>query len=152
MTAEAASKTTKKTSRLPKPQAAEVDATKSAKPAGEAEAGKSKRAKSVPKSAPNGTQAVSATADAVAGEESGKGKLKRAKKEKVVRDSFTMPQTDYERIALLKRKCLDAGVAVKKSELLRAGLQLLEAAPPKRLLAAISALEAVKTGRPAKGE
>ncbi|WP_395065285.1 hypothetical protein [Paraburkholderia silvatlantica] len=74
------------------------------------------------------------------------------KKDKVVRDSFTMPKTDYQRIALLKRKCLEAGVEVRKSELLRAGLQMLEAAPQKRLLAAIEALETVKTGRPAKGD
>ncbi len=78
------------------------------------------------------------------------GKTKRAKKEKVVRDSFTMPRSDYEKIAALKQKCLDAGVSTKKSELLRAGLLLLEAAPLKRLLAAVSAVETVKTGRPAK--
>ncbi|WP_406868452.1 hypothetical protein [Paraburkholderia fungorum] len=77
-------------------------------------------------------------------------KAKRAKKEKVVRDSFTMPKSDYEKIDALKKKCLDAGVSVKKSELLRAGLLMLEAAAPKRLLAAVSAVEAVKTGRPAK--
>lgn len=75
-------------------------------------------------------------------------KTKRPKKEKVVRDSFTMPKTDYERIALLKQKCLDAGAAVKKSELLRAGLIMLAALPNKRLIAAVSAVETVKTGRP----
>ena len=78
------------------------------------------------------------------------GKTKPTKKEKVVRDSFTMPKSDYEKITVLKKKCLDAGVSVKKSELLRAGLLLLEAASDKRLLAAISAVETVKTGRPAK--
>jgi hypothetical protein len=78
------------------------------------------------------------------------GKAKRVKKEKVVRDSFTMPKYDYEKIAALKQKCLDAGVSVKKSELMRAGLLLLESAPAKRLLAAISAVETVKTGRPTK--
>ena len=77
-------------------------------------------------------------------------KAKRAKKEKVVRDSFTMPKFDYEKISALKQKCLDASVSVKKSELLRAGLLLLESAPSKQLLAAISAVETVKTGRPAK--
>ncbi|RAR59877.1 hypothetical protein C7401_1106 [Paraburkholderia unamae] len=81
-----------------------------------------------------------------------KGKDKRAKKDKVVRDSFTMPKADYDRIASLKQKCLEAGVSVKKSELLRAGLQLLEASSEKRLVAAIAALETVKTGRPAKDE
>lgn len=65
-------------------------------------------------------------------------------------DSFTMPKYDYEKIAALKQKCLDAGMPVRKSELLRAGLILLEAVPIKRLLGAISAVETVKTGPPAK--
>ena len=73
-----------------------------------------------------------------------------AKKEKVVRDSFTMPKSDYAKIAALKQKCLDAGISVKKSEVLRAGLLLLEGATSQRLLAAISAVEAVKTGRPSQ--
>jgi hypothetical protein len=77
-------------------------------------------------------------------------KPKRVKKEKVVRDSFTMPKTDYEKLGELKQKCLSAGVAVKKSELLRAGLLLLEAVPLAQLLDAIAAVETVKTGRPAK--
>jgi hypothetical protein len=77
-------------------------------------------------------------------------KKEGVKKEKVVRDSFTMPKSDYEKIAALKQKCLDVGVSVKKSEVLRAGLLLLEGATSKRLLAAISAVEAVKTGRPSK--
>ncbi|NLP64771.1 hypothetical protein [Paraburkholderia sacchari] len=76
-------------------------------------------------------------------------KPKRAKKEKVVRDSFTMPKSDYAKIATLKQKCQDNGVRVKKSELLRAALTMLEAAPDKRLVEAIKALETVKTGRPA---
>ncbi|MBP0589965.1 hypothetical protein J8I87_09570 [Paraburkholderia sp. LEh10] len=79
-------------------------------------------------------------------------KKPRAKKEKekVVRDSFTMPKSDYAKIAELKQRCLDAGVSVKKSELLRAGLNLLAVSPAKRLVAAVQELEAVKTGRPAK--
>ena len=85
-----------------------------------------------------------------AGQATGSAKAKRARKDKVVRDSFTMPKADYEKIAALKQKCLAAGVSVKKSELLRAGLLMLESAAPKRLLAAVSAVEQVKTGRPAK--
>jgi hypothetical protein len=77
-------------------------------------------------------------------------KARRAKKDKVVRDSFTMPKSDYVKFAELKQRCLDAGVSVKKSELLRAGLALLAAAPPKKLIDAVSALDTVKTGRPAK--
>lgn len=77
-------------------------------------------------------------------------KEKRVKKDKVVRDSFTMPKSDYDKIAALKARCLAAGVSVKKSELLRAGLVMLEAAAQKRLLAAVSSVEQVKTGRPSK--
>ncbi len=101
--------------------------------------------------APKAARAIAAdaksdvlNAGAAAGE-----KTKREKKEKVVRDSFTMPKSDYAKIATLKQKCLDEGIHVKKSELLRAGLALLDAVPAKRLVAAIAELEAVKTGRPA---
>ncbi|SAK52897.1 hypothetical protein [Caballeronia ptereochthonis] len=95
--------------------------------------------------------AVEATAakDAVKSPAKPDAKTKRVKKEKVVRDSFTMPKSDYAKIATLKQKCLNNGVRVKKSELLRAALSLLDAAPDKRLIAAIKALETVKTGRPA---
>ncbi|USX06491.1 hypothetical protein NHH62_08180 [Paraburkholderia fungorum] len=92
----------------------------------------------------------SATAEAAPASTPEARKAKPPKKEKVVRDSFTMPKSDYDRIASLKQKCLEAGVSVKKSELLRAGLIMLESAAPQRLLAAVSSLETVKTGRPAK--
>ncbi|KAK43705.1 hypothetical protein BG58_30760 [Caballeronia jiangsuensis] len=74
----------------------------------------------------------------------------RVKKEKVIRDTFTMPRSDYEKIATLTQRCLDAGVPVNKSELLRAGLFLLEAASEEHLRAAASAVEKIKTGRPPK--
>ena len=77
-------------------------------------------------------------------------KSKQAKKEKVVRDSFTMPKSDYDKIATLKQKCADNGVAVKKSELLRAGLLILATATDVQLIAAVGAVETVKTGRPEK--
>ncbi|SDD45164.1 hypothetical protein [Paraburkholderia lycopersici] len=127
------------------------------KPAGKTKAPKSAASTGARKSsAPKSKASAAAPApDAVkkpARETVAKGKDKRAKKDKVVRDSFTMPKADYDRIATLKQKCLEAGVTVKKSELLRAGLQLLEASSAKRLVAAIAALETVKTGRPAKDE
>lgn len=95
-------------------------------------------------------QASAATVEAAQAAPVAEAKAKRVKKEKVVRDSFTMPKSDYEKIAALKQKCLEAGVSVKKSELLRAGLLLLDSATTKRLVAAISAVETVKTGRPAQ--
>jgi hypothetical protein len=75
-------------------------------------------------------------------------KSRRVKKEKVVRDSFTMPKSDYDKIAELKQKCLANGVHVKKGELLRAGLLILAAANVEQLTAAVAAVETVKTGRP----
>jgi hypothetical protein len=89
-----------------------------------------------------------ATSEAVALPVSNEGKGKRPKKEKVVRDSFTMPKSDYAKIASLKQKCTENGVRVKKSELLRAALAMLDAAPAEQLVTAIKELEAVKTGRP----
>jgi hypothetical protein len=73
---------------------------------------------------------------------------KRPKKEKVIRDSFTMPKSDYEQLSALKQKCLENGVTVKKSELLRAGLLILASATAGQLISAVAAVETVKTGRP----
>jgi hypothetical protein len=75
-------------------------------------------------------------------------KQSRAKPGKVIRDSFTMPHADYELIGVLKQRCLGFGVAMKKSELLRAGLSVLQHLPDERLLEVVAAVESVKTGRP----
>jgi len=79
-------------------------------------------------------------------------KNKIASKMKVVRDSFTMPQSDYVKIAELKQVCLKAGLHVKKSELLRAGLHALEKLSAAQLKQAITRIEQIKTGRPRKAD
>lgn len=66
---------------------------------------------------------------------------------RVVRDGFTMPQGDYDILKALKTQCLKSGVEVKKSELLRAGVQALAALPPAKLIERMRALPAVKAGR-----
>ena len=76
---------------------------------------------------------------------------KEESKVKVVRDSFTMPQSDYAKIAELKQICLKAGVPVKKSELLRAGLHALGKLGIAQLKQTIAQMEQIKTGRPKKG-
>lgn len=81
-----------------------------------------------------------------------RNRKEQVKREKVVRDTFTMPRSDYEMIAVLKQRCLDAGVDAKKSELLRAALLLLASEPTERLFATIAALKPVKTGRPPKSK
>jgi len=71
-------------------------------------------------------------------------KLRKA----LVRDGFTMPETDFALIAALKERAVGAGRPAKKSELLRAGLQALAALDAKKLRAALERLEPIKVGRP----
>jgi hypothetical protein len=92
-----------------------------------------------------------APAKVVAKPEKKHKKVKKSEnKVKVVRDSFTMPQADYDLIAALKQKALKAGLQVKKSELLRASLKALSRLSAAQLKRAISDLEKIKTGRPKK--
>lgn len=75
---------------------------------------------------------------------------KKEHKEKVVRDSFTMPQSEYQKIAAIKETCLKAGLPVKKSEVLRAGLKALGEMNAAQLKRSLAGLEKIKTGRPKK--
>lgn len=69
---------------------------------------------------------------------------------KMERDSFTMPKDEYAQIAALKKRLESMGKAVKKSELLRAGLKLLSALDDTKLKTALAAVPTIKTGRPKK--
>ncbi|MDX8380297.1 MAG: hypothetical protein R8K48_09735 [Gallionella sp.] len=69
---------------------------------------------------------------------------------KVVRDSFTMPQNEYQKISDIKSICFKAGLQVKKSEVLRAGVIALCAMSDEQLNKAMSDLDKIKTGRPNK--
>lgn len=77
-------------------------------------------------------------------------KPEKVKKPKAVRDSFTMPKAEYAVIDALKTRAAKAGVPAKKSELLRAGIKALAAMNEAVFLAAVKAVPAIKTGRPAK--
>ena len=74
----------------------------------------------------------------------------KLKKPKLVRDSFTFPKDEYQAIAGLKQKALSLQHSAKKSEILRAGLMLLNGLNDKAFLAALAKVPALKTGRPAK--
>ena len=69
--------------------------------------------------------------------------------ERVIRDSFTMPEHDHKRISDLQRRCLEGGIAVTKSEIIRAGLIALQALPAAELRNYIDSVEKMKPGRPA---
>jgi hypothetical protein len=68
--------------------------------------------------------------------------------DRVIRDSFTMPAQEYDRIGQTRSRCLKSGVSITKSEVLRAGLAALGQMSEADLLALVRALPKVKTGRP----
>ncbi len=73
----------------------------------------------------------------------------KEKKPKLVRDSFTIPKAEYQVLDILKLRAAKLGSPAKKSELLRAGIKALAAMADSAYLAALKAVPAVKTGRPA---
>ncbi len=72
------------------------------------------------------------------------------KKVKVVRDSFTLPKSEFLQIGESKKRALALGVEIKKSELLRAGLQALTGMNDAAFKKALANVPTIKTGRPAK--
>ena len=67
-----------------------------------------------------------------------------------MRDSFTIPQSEYGMIAEIKEACLKAGLKIKKSEVLRAGLKALGRQSAAQWKQALSGLEKIRAGRPKK--
>lgn len=76
------------------------------------------------------------------------GKPVKAKKPKLVRDSFTMPKVEYAVIESLKLRATALTLPAKKSELLRAGIKALAAMSDIDFTSAMSAVPTLKTGRP----
>lgn len=74
----------------------------------------------------------------------------KIKKAKLVRDSFTMPETEYAALGEVKKACLKAGFEVKKSELLRIGVALVRKLSLSTLKKEAGALAPLKPGRPRK--
>lgn len=89
-------------------------------------------------------------AEAPKAEKATKVKKQAQKKPKLIRDSFSIPDTDYSLFATLKQRALTAGVEVKKSEVLRAALVTLAKLDDVELVKAIGLVERIKTGRPKK--
>ncbi|CCD30319.1 hypothetical protein CAGGBEG34_800002 [Candidatus Glomeribacter gigasporarum BEG34] len=67
---------------------------------------------------------------------------------KVVRDTFSIPESDY----LLLNKCKNRGIefkcVVNKSEIVRAGLILLNKLPDEEFVKALKLVKKIKMGRP----
>ena len=79
-------------------------------------------------------------------------KIGKAKKQKLVRDSFTIPKAEYLVLDSLKQRAVKLTRPAKKSELLRAGIKALAALSDAAFLTALEQVPAIKTGRPAGGK
>lgn len=77
-------------------------------------------------------------------------KADKAKKPKMVRDSFTFPKAEYAVLDELKQRAVKLAQPIKKGELLRAGIKALTSMSDAAFLQAIKAVPAIKTGRPKK--
>ena len=77
-------------------------------------------------------------------------KATKPKKAKMVRDSFTIPKTEYTVLGELKQRAMALSHPAKKGELIRAGIKALAAMSDAGFLSAMAAVPAIKTGRPAK--
>lgn len=73
----------------------------------------------------------------------------KSKKDKLIRDSFTIPKAEYAVIDELKQRSIGLVRPAKRSELLRAGIKLLASLSDAALLSALGQVPTIKTGRPA---
>jgi type IV secretory pathway VirB10-like protein len=104
------------------------------------------------KAAEKPTSKPAAAPEAAKKDESTKAdKIAKPKKAKLVRDSFTMPESEHDLIAAVKMRCVAKGLAVKKSEVLRAAIIGFAAKSDAAVMVALQALKVIKTGRPLKG-
>jgi len=117
-------------------------APKAAKPAAAKPAAKPAEAKPASKAAAAKTAAKPAEKTA---------ETKNKDSDKLVRDSFTMPEQEYAVLGQVKKACLKAGFEIKKSELLRIGVALISQIDLATLQNVLAALPQLKTGRPKKG-
>jgi hypothetical protein len=69
-------------------------------------------------------------------------------KAKLVRDSFTIPKSEYLLLDDIKQRAVRLARPTKKGEILRAGIAVLHAMGDEALLAALNAVPSLKTGRP----
>jgi len=72
----------------------------------------------------------------------------KAKKPKLVRDSFTIPKAEYVVLDELKQRAAKLTRPAKKSELLRAAIKTLAALSDAAFLTALAQVPTIKTGRP----
>jgi hypothetical protein len=70
----------------------------------------------------------------------------------MVRDSLTMPKLEYVVLEELKLRAAKMSAAVKKTELIRAGIKALAGMSDAAFMSAVRAVPSLKTGRPSKAK
>ena len=86
------------------------------------------------------------------GSKAGAKKKADVKHAKLVRDSFTIPEDELQLLADTKKKCLKAGIDIKKSELIRIGISIVHGLGLSRIKKEKRTLQPIKTGRPKKAK
>jgi hypothetical protein len=76
----------------------------------------------------------------------------KSAKQKLVRDSFTIPEAEYQILVNTKKLLTKSGVEVKKTELLRVGLLLIGKTSLTVLKRHLGGLRKLKSGRPGKSK
>ncbi|BFO55894.1 MULTISPECIES: hypothetical protein [Comamonadaceae] len=136
------------TSSAPVPAAAEAASMPAAAPASATKSVKNEKAAKPPRAAGKRSSAPAAAKSKPAVRQEPAVREAKAKKPKLVRDSFTIPKEEYAAIEGLKQRLALLGTPAKKSELLRAGLVLLAGLSDAALARAMQAIPSIKTGRP----
>lgn len=126
------------------PAAKRVDSTVKKTPGTDKPVARKTPAKAAPKPAAPAV-AKAPKAPVASKVDTGKEKIK---KQKLVRDSFTMPEDEYRILGEVKKACIKAGFEVKKSELLRVGVALIQKMDLPALKNVLAALPPLKAGRP----
>lgn len=75
-------------------------------------------------------------------------KLPALKKEKIIRDTFTLAEKEYLLIDKCKNKLLENKLSTTKSEILRMALVALDKCSNKELICCYESITKIKLGRP----
>jgi hypothetical protein len=78
------------------------------------------------------------------------GKPAKTRKPRLVRHKVTLPETEYDQLAVLKKRIASLGGNVKRSELMRGGLSLLAALGDAELAFVMTAFGRPRTRRRVK--
>ncbi len=132
------------------PTVTDKEPVKAAKPVAAAKPKSTPPATTTPKVAKAAVSKVTAVKKPSVAPKESPAKDVKAKKPKLVRDSFTIPKDEYAVIDGLKERAVRLSRPVKKSELLRAGLKLLAGLSDTALFTALESVPSIKTGRPTK--